>query len=125
MGYEIKIYVGEVPSFEKNEPKWFNVIGMVDICKPGYESQIYKLAVDKESWTFQQKVYFYGSDGNTQINKDKYGEELKTFPIDIVIAALEKDIKANYRRFNIALDFLKSIKENWKDQEVSVILFGY
>lgn len=124
MGYEIKIYVGTVHESQSDEgAAWFSIVGMVDICKPGYGSNIYKL---QDAANGKPPVFFYGTDGNTQMREDCYGTKLVAYKPADVLAALKKDAKAdNYRRFPMAVDFLSSSIKNMKDERLAVVLYGY
>jgi hypothetical protein len=125
MGYEVKLYVGRVsPNMTRDEQRrWFNTWAMVDVCKPGYDSETYKLSANHD---IGQPIYIYGADGNTEIAEDCYGKQLKAFPLDDALAALETDNgSTRYRRFQIAVDLLRSVKANAGDESLSVFLYGY
>ena len=124
MGYEIKIIVGTKSLISSDPAAYLQVIGEIDLCKPGYDSNIYLL--NKNNRTFP-KGYTYHSDGNTKMIVDSYGEDLLHYPIDIVLESLKKDCKAdNYRRFKVARDFLESIKKNFSEnEEITCFLYGH
>lgn len=119
MGYEIKIFVGQ---FNNNHPEgYFSPVAMVDICKPGYESEVYKIS--KEPGT---PCFFYELDGNTKVTEDRYQKRLGVIDLDSVTKSLRQDSKRDeYRRFKIALDVLESVKSRFKDDEIGCVLFGY
>lgn len=96
---------------------------MIDICKPGYDSNIFNL----QSVDGKQPVFFYGTDGNTPITKDSYGTRLVAYKPADVLKALKKDAKADdYRRFLIAVDFLASLIKNFGGDEcLAIVLYGY
>lgn len=125
MGYEVKVYVGRVSvsTTRDEQRRWFNTWAMIDICKPGYDSEIYKLSADHD---IGEPIYIYGSDGDTEIVEDCYGKRLRAFPLDVALTALETDNgSTRYRRFQIAVDLLRSVKANAGDEQLSVFLFGY
>lgn len=124
MGYEVKLHVGRVADFgsgTEEDGKWFSVSAMVDLHKPGYDSQIGMLC-DKGDH-YGTPIYMYGMDGNLKFTKDPYDKRLKAIPVADAIKALEDDYKANknYRPFKVALSVLKA----FNDGNSSVVLFGY
>jgi hypothetical protein len=124
MGYEVKVYVGKVAHrVDDDHGRWFQMWAMFELCKPGYDSEISKLCGDPN--VGYEPVFFYCTDGNTAITVDCYGKRLKAIPIDDALKALETDQgNDGYRRFKIAVDLLKSIKEHAGEQ-LSVILYGH
>lgn len=151
MGYEIKLFVGKsgYSSREAKQSKdlmlvdgevyypyendengflvytgrteiYFQVYGMVDLCCPGNDSELLKL-----DWKNKEAKsvcwFFYHTDGNLEVRKDRYGDIAKPVPVADVIAALEKDYEAEeYRRFKWALGFLKAV-----DPDSEVMLYGH
>ena len=124
MGYEVRVYVGRVQhSSNETSGRWFQLWAMFELCKPGYDSEIYKLCSDPAIGN--ERVFFYADDGNTEITVDRYGKRLKAIPFDIVLKALETDQgNDSYRRFKVAVDLLRSIKEHAGEQ-LSVVLYGH
>lgn len=103
---------------------WFDVYVEINLCKCGYTSNIRNIKSDNRD---KNKFwFFYGSDGNTKITKDRYDDIFKPVDIEEVINALEKDAKSSdYRRFKWALSLLKSMKESRGGDDLKVILYGY
>lgn len=127
MGYEIKLYLGQVSDISfYADKKYFKIYGMVDLCKPGYDSEI--IRVDSEAGDL---IYFYGTDGNTEIIEDKYGKSLKAVPASTVFKALKKDWEDSkkeyhaygYRRFYIAVYMLYTFIKS--SEEPMVVIYGY
>lgn len=125
MGYEVRMYVGRVSQnlTRDEQRRWFNTWAMIDVCNPGYDSETYKLSADRD---IGDPIYIYGTDGNTEIVEDCYGKQLKAIPLDEVLAALEADNgSTRYRRFAIAVDLLRSLKQHAGDESLSAFLYGY
>lgn len=129
MGYELKVYVGkvcDVPSPAGG--MYFQVLGMVDLSKPGSDSNVALLArrdaiADKLS-ELSTPIYMYDLDGNTEYVKDCYGEPLVAVGLDEVVTALEKDFKeTGYPRFKVAADLLRSAKG--VGYPAKVVLYGH
>lgn len=142
MGYEVKLLIGEVGTsghkFKRSEQfeidgdsiyypyikdengdlvktgvkeTYFMVAAQIDLCKPGYNSNI--LAALRKNEDPSHEYYYYGSDGNTRIVEDCYGDKSDIHSIDEIISALKKDIESDsYRRFKWALSLLESMKNN-------------
>lgn len=95
-------------------------IAMVDLCKPGYSSNIYQCMKNAQ----ETSNYFYSEDGNTPIIVDRYGELLAEVDLEAAIEALKKDlVEDKYRRFKTALALLESCREDYFG--VKVVFFGY
>jgi hypothetical protein len=124
MGYETKLIIGTViDQKDKEGRQWFTADVELDLCKCGYDSNINGLHMRKGT---DEKVYWYGLDGNTIFTKDRYDEEPVVYTIDQVINALEKDaLESDYRRFKWALSLLSSIREAQQGEEFKVLLFGH
>ena len=105
---------------------YFSVYGMIDLCKPGSNSELLKLdAKNHESGIVCWSLYL----GDKEVKEDSYGDIFKPVPIAAVIKALEKDLEVSkdeysddngYRRFRWALGFLNAM-----DDDAEVILYGY
>jgi hypothetical protein len=124
MGYEVKIFVGQVHVGQQRDKlgSWFQVWGMFDIRKPSYESRICKLALDGDTGA---PIYFYGLDGNTEVTHDCYDKRLKAISLQSAYDALVEDSKDDdYRRYRVAADLLRSVLDNSGGQ-MSVVLYGY
>ena len=124
MGYEIKLYYGEKTGQKRNEKdnaQYFQVVGMVDVCKPGYDSKLFALNKNAPK---TPEVFFYDSDGNTEVITDRYDDALRVRPVADVLKALRADNKREpYRRFSIAIAALQAAQKDFKD--LQVVFFGY
>lgn len=123
MGYEVKLYAGRVTTQGRDGlGHWLQIWSMFDLCTPGYDSETYKLSADH---SIGVPIYFYGTDGNTEITSDCYDKRLKAIPLDDALKALETDSGSDsYRRFKIAVDVLRSLKEH-SGESLSVVLYGH
>lgn len=102
------------------ERKYSSLIGVVDLCKTGYGSALYSLQRNSP----EAEHYLYCDDGNTPIITDRYDDFTTEADIEDVIAALEVDLEeSDYRRFKMALAFLKACKKEFND--VKVLFYGY
>lgn len=122
MGYEVRIYVGELTKQSHGDSgRWLQVWSMLDLCKPGYQSATYRLSIQD----IGEPVYIFASDGNTEITKDCYAKRLKAIPLDDVLRAIEEDCANDlYRRFKVAADLLRSIKQHGPEG-MSAFLYGH
>jgi hypothetical protein len=128
MGYEVRLYVGEpssypIPSIDGNKV-WFQVFGMIDLCKVGG-----RLVPDDVIATGKE-IFIFGSDGDTKIDKDCYGDVLKAVPIGYVIDALkEMNARENYSRTKWAYDMLTSMSKKRKGYHgmtaTHCVIFGH
>ncbi len=104
----------------------FLQVAMLNLCKI-YDSNTYALAMKSKVKTKEPKhVIKWFVDANNETDTDNYGDRFKTISLNLVIAALEKDVKQfpEYRRFHWALGLCKAIQEN--DPEDLMVLFeGY
>ena len=123
MGYEVTMYIGEISTFENEGKHYFSIIGMVELSKPGYSSEIYQMSSNKSPGFHE--IYFYGTDGNKQITEDDYGNTLKVLLPRRVLQALKRD-NANdpYRRFELAIALLERSILNFGN-ELNVVLYGH
>ena len=126
MGYEIKLYLGEVTDLN-GKNKYFSVTGMIDLRKPGYDSKIHTLQNSIDKSKIIEGVYFYGTDGDTQITEDKCGSQLVAIPAKDVLKAVEEDWEntkrdwnsnIGYRRFYMAIYLLYSFVKSFKNPYV-------
>lgn len=165
MGYELKLYIGEIrkdyPDLEYvkdlNNPftdgsgyphkkdendqliptgrikYWLNIFGMIDLCKVGYNSPLstfvqekFKEANDNKEKSF---VYFYGTDGNTEIFEDKYGDYLAVAPLTEIYGKLLETIEqdSDYRRYAWTKGFIEGVLSNTKgyQEEIFGVFYGY
>jgi hypothetical protein len=102
------------------ELSYSSVIAMVALCKPGYDSNIYKLM----SSSPVTDSYFLL--GNKMVYFDSYGEGMRESSVKDVISALKKDIKEEpYRRFTTALGLLKTITPKAYGKDTKVLFYGH
>jgi len=128
MGYELILSVGKANKpFRKSngeeEKKWFQVMATVDLCKPGYDSEVYKLTTITDK---SKEVYLYAPMGNgdTEVETDRYDSALHVISINDMLEALRKDSERDtYRRFKWAIAMLESMKDD--SEELECVLFGY
>lgn len=132
MGYEVKIFVVRSNLTHKGHNEtadhaYAGIIGMVDVCKPGYDSEIYKLCSSKE--TDNPLVYLYDLNGNEQHWEDRYGKKLRMWPMSAATAAVEDDANSyGYERFKYALALLHSVNlysTPDDSRRIGVVFFGY
>jgi hypothetical protein len=123
MGYETKVIIGTKNSnniFKENGCNWLNVIAEIDLCK----SVFYDTYIDKEKDT--EKMFIYGSDGNTKITKDSYNSPLFAIePKKVLEMMLAANKIAKYRRYNAAIAMLKSLIKDFKGEDLTCILYGH
>lgn len=123
MGYETKLIIGRKTNMEGYQNKDANFvieIASIDLCK----SDFYDTQLNKEEDT--ELVYIYGSDGNTEIVEDRYGKRLYAIEPKKVLKFMQNANKtAKYRRYNAAIPLLKSLIKDFKDEELTCILYGH
>lgn len=123
MGYEIKLIIGTKNSnniFKENGCNWLNVIAEIYLCN----SIFYSTYIDKENDT--EKMFIYGSDGNTKITHDLYNCPLLAIEPKKVLEMMQHANKvAKYKRYNAAIPMLKSLINDFKGQNLTCILYGY
>jgi hypothetical protein len=108
MGYEVKMYVGSVSNHSKREDKnWFQEFAMLEMCK-----------IDRMPHHLLEKgtpIFFYGTDGNTEITEDCYGDKLLAVPIDLVRDYFKKLAKDDYLRYFWAYTLLNTMTTKSKE----------
>ena len=123
MGYETKLIIGTKNSdniFKENGYNWLNVIAEIDLCK----SIFYDTYIDKEKDI--EKMFIYGSDGNTKITHDSYNSQLFAIEPKKVLEMMQNANKVEkYRRYNAAIPMLKSLIKDFKGQDLTCILYGH
>lgn len=123
MGYESKLYIVERGSLKDDDGKTYaRVLAMFDMCKMGYHFV--------EMFEKETDLYFYGSDGNTRIVEDMYGDPIREANVEDVIDYLEEAVEngENYRRIFPLLAALKTFYEQKEDgrwDKLAVLHFGY
>jgi hypothetical protein len=106
------------PDTEILEKKYCQVVAMVDICNPGYDSHIMQLGKSETDY------FFYGSDGNAAIIDDRYGDMIQECDISEALESITKDcMDSDYRRFRTAKALLESCVDDYKNAKV--LFFGY
>lgn len=131
MGYEVKIYVVEgsmtIKGHADKAHSYVRVLGMVDVAKPGYDSEIYKLSSSKEEEN--PAVFLYDLNGNEEHTEDRYGKKLRLWPIETALAAIETDSGSDsFDRFKYALALLQSVskhRDRNDHQRLGVVFYGY
>jgi hypothetical protein len=120
MSYEMKLYAGRLQRSIVHEDKtWLEIIALIDLCSPGYDSAI---ANCKQNGV---PAFFFAEDGDTKIVEDRYGAELQANKIEDIIVCLEKDVikQPDYPRLKVALLLLQAIQQSYP--EAKVILYGH
>ena len=132
MGYEVKVIIGyHLGSEDGMGRKWFSPIATYDLCKVSLNcSQIkdspgHKLLVRNDTIQIQP-IYYYGDDGNTPIEEDRYGESLVAFDPEILLKELkEKAAVSDYRRYPPLIAMLESLLQQSWSEGLTVVLFGH
>ena len=120
MGYEIKLIIGK--ECHADHGRYFQIMAEINMCKVGADSHI--LETDYENKTGTPLVYWYGYNGDTEINKDRYDMMPKPVPITEMHEAVFYDIQNDdYRRFQWAHALLSSMKDD--TEGLSVLVYGY
>jgi len=121
MGYEVTIYACE--RMDAFKDGCHIVVASVELCKPGQGAFSTLMGnAGNSRVTDAPLAYFYGTDGNTHIAEDSYGDPLAVMSVDDVIKALTADNKREkYRRFDLALATLKAFKKGFPDG----VILGY
>jgi len=105
---------------------YLSEIAKLELCciGNGYLSKV----VQENMVTFDKgDTQLYDMDGNRSIGEDHYGSYRRFVKIDTVIDALEHECaneKNKYRRFIVALNLLKSIKDNF-ESDVGCLFYGH
>ena len=119
MGYEVKMYVGQVSQATRDpddNSRYFMVNAMIDLCKS-------TLPVE-ELDPIHDQVYFYMEDGNTKMTQDHYGEPLKAYD-GISVLQLISRVDPDYRRHKVAHALLNAMTEDFSPYELQVVFFGH
>lgn len=127
MGYESRLIIGITTTFDAintrtkkpdSRYKWFQVYAEINVSKMD------GLDIPPNL----QKVYIYGLNGNTQIKKDKYGEQLVAIPAKIVLNQLiAKDAKyGDHMRLKWGISLIEHMIELSGEREnIEIVHFGY
>lgn len=122
MGYEVKLYFGEtnLDPFPGETSAYFSIVGMVDLCKIG-DGKLIKL---DQAAPANPLVYFYGTDGNTKYEQDRYDKNLRVYPVADVLKALRADNRRDpYRRYAIAIAALSEAAKHFKS--LQIVFYAY
>lgn len=131
MGYESRIYI--VERHEYKTWAWGSEIARFDLCKMGYYMfdgksfrDLFKKEIDFDlNINVEDKEHYNPEDYRT----DAYGAHCKYTDIETVIYWLEIYIKEeNYRRAELFLNFLYTLKEQIKKGmwgEICIVHYGY
>lgn len=118
MGYESRVIIARRYN---SDPDWAEVIAELKLSKMagGF------LSLFKNEYT---GVYYDFYDGETRIKEDKYGDKLTYATFNDVYEWCVKNARAiNYRRLDMLLAVLDSVRTGWVDEldEFIVIHYGY
>jgi len=123
MGYETKLIIGtktNMQGYKNKDCVCVIQVASIDLCKSIFRDTW----IDKERDT--EKVYFYGSDGNTEIIKDEYGSRLFAINPSEVLSMMDQANKIEkYRRYNAAIPLLKSLINDFQHDNLTCILYGH
>lgn len=123
MGYETKLIIGkltDLKGYENKDCDYVSIIAEIDLCK----SCFYDTWLNKETDT--HKVFIYGTDGDTEISKDRYGNQLFSIDPSKVLDMMEAaNKKEKYRRYMAAIPLLKSLIKTFKGENLTCILYGH
>ena len=123
MGYETKLIIGKncgKLSLEDTDASYVNVIATIDLCKCVF----FDTWIDKDVDT--EKVYFYGSDGNTVISKDQYDCPLFAIdPTNVLNMMKDANGEEKYRRYSAAIPMLESLIKTFEGENLTCILYGH
>ena len=104
------------------------IICEMDLCKLDYNghlSKVHSQSLKKAKDHLEVQFYSrYGTDGNTKMIEDSYGDPLHVVDFDEVLKALRVDCAENeYRRIHWALALLESMKGN-VGSNVGIMMWG-
>lgn len=121
MGYELKMYVGEVVENQRKPDGavWFWVLGMVELFKVG-DSHIRKVIKGGT------RIYMYDLDANVEHTEDKYGENLIALDPQRVLKALRRDAAdwPDMPTLKAAVAMLEAMLESG-GKRLGVVLYGH
>ena len=140
MGYESKIYIvsrNELQGCKNPETGKHPVIALVvasfDLCRVGYNNReffdAFKNPIDYTLWL--PTCDKYGKEVMSTVDKDCYGEHLKSADLQELIDALQiAESREHYRRFVPIIAMLQAFvndKEAWNNdhEQLQAVHFGY
>lgn len=101
--------------------KFMSVLGMIELYKCDYDFKHDSVCKFEES----DGDYMYDTNGNDLIGLDAYGDYRRFVPIDKMIELIEKcNSEDCYRRYEIALAFLRSVKTHFTS-DVGCVIYGH
>ena len=122
MGYETRLIVGFMSSgkiLDGDHGRYVIKIADIDLCKACF-SYTFIDEADKEN------PVNTSIDGNENCWKDLYGAELYGVDPKKVLAKMKQANKhEGYRRYRAAIPMLESLIEDFKNQELTCILYGH
>lgn len=134
MGYESELYLGETFPHgvgDVDGASYVSVIAMFDLCKMGSGGPFAEMR-RRHPAPAEPAFFFYGTDGDTRITGDPYGDNLQPLPLDEVVDALKAEIALGdscgdvYRRLMPAYALFAAMLHNraqWSD--VVVLHYGH
>ena len=117
MGYEVKLYLGEVAAPFPTETRAFLMeVASVDLCKVGFDFTEHGGV----------PVYLYGPDGgNTRTVEDRYGKQLVAITPESALNSLQRAAKRDsYRRYDMAIALLETFIAG-KFDNPGVVVYGH
>jgi hypothetical protein len=116
----------ELRDFRIENMVWAQIIGMVDMCKLGYDGSLVS-ALGKQSTGWKGYIpYFFGTDGNSMVFEDCYGDGLGVHdPKEVMKAAhaMYQD-EESYRRLAPFIGMVAgALQHDWSN--LVVLSYGY
>ncbi|MGI9569982.1 MAG: hypothetical protein ACR2PH_09670 [Desulfobulbia bacterium] len=112
--------------FRRDNMIWAQVIGMVDLCKLGYNGSLTDV-LGRSSTGYKGYIpYIFGSDGNSMIFEDCYGEGLGVHdPKEVAQAATKMyEEEEQYRRLAPFIGMVVgALQHDWKN--LKILSYGY
>lgn len=138
MGYEVELVIG-TPHFHTGGGEIGRVsttIATYDLSKPGGAvSRLIYDSIQRCKNGETQRFAFFGSDGNTLVYEDRYGDPLSQVPLQELIRALHAELASDdytygYRRYVGALALLETFADprHWPTgvvETIVVLTFGH
>jgi hypothetical protein len=118
MAVELRIYIGFPEAKRGSETTWFSVEAMIDLRAQRRDSAI------NEPPHSDDRVFFYGTDGNTKIYEDRYGSPLVAHDLRTVWELLEDSFPDEGYNTKRAMDLISSFRGDGY-REYKAVLFFY
>ena len=123
MGYETTLIIGkltDMKGYKNKDCDYVIKIAEIDLCK----SYFYGTQLNDKTDT--HKVYLYHSDGDTEMVKDKYDSQLFAIsPKQVLDIMIEQNKIEKYRRYSAAIPLLKSLMKDFKNENLTCVLYGH